>query len=311
MALDRIAKLVRLAAADADVVSALQKQPAKLAVPLNLDPDHLRVLQSAKATAAPQKTPAFGQAQPRQAAIETAGSAAIQPKPVAAAAPMPIIMANVAAPNTDDVLLPPEGAGQPPNPVIISLAPLPSPAPTRQPAAAPPASPGPTRQPQPAPAKLNPAPSQPGPATSPTIPAPAPLRAPLPLGPLPWQQQPARQPFGLGPIYPLPGLPTLTQLQPVSNTPDGSPIPTIGSPIPTIASQIPTIAYPIPTIAGALGSQEQSALQTTPTQMAPAFWPPQNAAPCDCRLPVTALAAMVATTSQTAITAITGIAQQC
>jgi hypothetical protein len=271
MALDRISRLVHLAAADSGVLSALHLQPAKLQVPLNLSDDQVRLLQSASSTPTSPAT-ASSPSSTKQDGGPVKSAPVISTRQQVQAAPAPVAKADMSTPDTGDELLPPEGTGQPPIPVLIALPPLPVPAPSRSPV------------PQPTPAPE----SRPAPSTSPAIPAP--FRAPLPLGPMPWQPGPAW--FGQGPMGPLPGIPVLRQPQPVAGwfQPCGGP----GISVP----ENPT-CY-----------QEETPCQTTPRQAPFASWLPQSAERCDCCLQVTALVATVTTTSQTAITGITAIAQQ-
>jgi len=276
MSLDRIAKLVRLAAASSDIVSALRNHPAKLRTPLGLRADHVRVLQRASVFPLPQKASSIsGKEQATQTNGESKTTVASRSVTSRAAT-----KDDLTAPVANDGLLPPEGSGQPPEPVLTNLPPLPSPAPQPAPAPAP-ASPAPVGSPV----------SQPAPAASPTAsaPAPTPLRAPSPLGPFPWQNIPTRVPVGRLPLYPLPTIPVLRQAQPAPSMTE----PSYGAPIP-VSENPPSV-------------QEHIPMQTAPNQAA-VFRPPNSSEGCDCSPYVTALVATVTTTSQTAITAITAIA---
>ena len=209
----------------------------------------------------------------------------------------------VLAPDPNDGLLPPEGTGQPPQPVLTTGVPprRPAPAPAGRPA------PQPSPSPQPAPSQASPGPAvSPAPGSSPSrspvsqpatgipfsTPAPAPLRAPVPLTGLPGQNAPGGGPMGRVPFYPLPALPVLRQPQAAPAMAQSSYGPTIAS----YSSQGPAgVETPIQTLANQITSATQA---------------PESSAGCDCCLQVTALVATVTATSQSAITGIMAIARQ-
>jgi len=199
MPLDRIAQLVRMAVADSDVLSTLRTHPAKLKAPLGLSDAQILALkggtpdglQAARSSTAPSPQ-GKSHAQRRVADQTVAGALAIKPQAKAA----------VATASTEDPLLPPEGSGQPPNPVIVAT-PSPMPGPGTTPAPSP-ASPGSTQ----------PAPASPTSSPAPVIATPSPMQAPTPLGPMPWQPSPA--PFGTGPT--LSPIPVFRQPAPVPAT---------------------------------------------------------------------------------------------
>jgi hypothetical protein len=268
MSVERIASLVRLAAGSSDAAAAFQGQTASLKSPMVPSVPQVRALPAAAAVSVPQKASALR----GQANVESKRTVTSQAKTLASASPVFAVKAAVAAPDAD-VLLPPEGQGQPSNPVIVRVAPLPAPAPVRQPAPIQRPQPAPTGQSQPAP----------GPGISPAgQPSPAPFRAPSPLGPFPWQGQPTPGLAGRGPMYSLPAIPVLRQPQPGY----GPAAPLSGT---------PTFA------------QQQTPAQPPPNQVGPAFGQAEG---CNCCLQVTGLVATVVTTAQTAITAITAIAQR-
>lgn len=245
MALDRISKLVSMAAADSGISDALRNQPASLRVPLGLTDQQVRVLTAS--SNAPQK--------------------AVAPKLYAranVANVTPIRTLTEVDPVNYDPLLPPEGPGQgdlTPAPVIITAAPIPSPA-------------------KPAPSPVpTPAPSQPAPGP---VSQPAPFKAPVPLGPMPWQIPSGPMPFGPVPSAPVLRQPIFSPSFPVSQAPSNTGIVTQLSPTPTPCE--PPVLLP-------------SAPHTSDS--------------CDCCcIQVTALVASVSATSETAITAITAIAAQ-
>lgn len=242
MALDRISRLVSMAAADSGVSDALRNQPAALRVPLGLTEQQVRILTAS--SNAPQKVVAAK-------LYARANVANVTP-----------VQASTEADPVNDPLLPPEGPGQgdlTPAPVIIVTAPAPSPA-------KPAPSPGPT-----------PAPSQPAPGPV-SQPSPAPFKAPVPLGPMPWQRTPGPTAFG-----PVPAAPALRQ-------------PAFGPSSP--ASQTSSNG----------GTVAQRSLTPVPCEN-PVLLPSSDCCDCCC-IQVTALVASVSATSETAITAITAIAAQ-
>jgi hypothetical protein len=202
MSLDRIAGLVRLAAADADLVSTLQKQPARLQVPLNLTAEHLQVLEAGRSDRAPAPGALTGAATRPNASAKSPASLSAKAVRVQAAPFGLVTGAATTSPSPDGQLLPPEGSGQPPSPVIVQT-PGPAPSPVPRP------SPGP--QPQPAPSPI----WQPSPSPGPT---PSPYQAPVPLGPMP-----GPKPSGKGPFGPVPGHPGLRKPSPGSSDGQASP----------------------------------------------------------------------------------------
>jgi hypothetical protein len=244
MALDRISRLVSMAAADSGVSDSLRNQPAALRVPLGLTDQQVRVLTAS--SNAPQKV--------------------VAPKLYARANIANVAPVRALTEVNYDPLLPPEGPGQgdlTPAPVIIATGPIPSPA-------------------KPAPSPVpTPAPSQPAPGPV-SQPAPAPFKAPVPLGPMPWQGAPGPTPFGPMPSVPVLRQPVFSPSFPVSQAPSNTGI--VAQPSPT----------PVPS-----GSP-------VPPPSAP-----HTSDSCDCCcIQVTALVASVSATSETAITAITAIAAQ-
>src|ERR1700722_5454769 len=139
MPLDRISRLVRMAAADSGVSFASRNQPAAVQAPLSLTDRQARVLTASGK--APQQVVA-----PKLFARAT----------LANVTPVPHLTADEVNQENDDTLLPPEGpgqGGQTPAPVIIATGPIPSPGkPAPTPAPSQPA-PGPVSQPGPAPFK--------------------------------------------------------------------------------------------------------------------------------------------------------------
>jgi hypothetical protein len=277
MSLDRIARLIHLAAADSDIVSALQYHPANLKIPLGLSDDHVRVLKRASVLRDPQKTPLLStRKQTKQVKVDTKNvSSPTKSMTKAAVALAPTTDAIVPNPNA---LLPPEGQGQPSIPILTNLPPLTIPAPVLQPGPVP--SPGPVGpQPSPSPGAQPTA----APVISP-VGQPAPFRAPTPVGSFPWQNPPSPTGMGRAPIYPLPAIPVFRQPQPASGTVQNL----YGPAIPTPENR-PCVSEPPP-------------IQTAPS--------PASAGGCDCCcLQVTALVATVTATSQSAITAITAVAR--
>jgi hypothetical protein len=186
MTLDRISRLVSMAAADSGVSDALRSQPAALRVPLGLTDQQVRVL---TASNAPQRVVA-----PKLHARANIANVT------------PVRALTEVDPVNYDPLLPPEGPGQgdlTPAPVIIANAPIPSPA-------------------KPAPSPVpTPAPSQPAPGPV-GQPAPAPFKAPAPLGPMPWQRPPGPTPFGPVPSAPVMRQPIFSPSFPVSQTPSNT-----------------------------------------------------------------------------------------
>jgi hypothetical protein len=203
MALDRIARLVSMAAADSGVSDALRNHPAALRVPLGLTDQQVRVLTAS--SNAPQKVVA-----PKLYARANIANAT------------PVRALTEVDPVNYDPLLPPEGPGQgdlTPAPVIIANAPIPSPA-------------KPAPSPLPSPAPVQPAP---GPVSQP-----APFKAPGPLGPMPWQRTPGPTPFGPVPSAPVLRQPVFSPAFPVSQAPSNTGIVAQPSPTP-IPCETPVI----------------------------------------------------------------------
>jgi hypothetical protein len=257
MALDRISRLVSMAAADSGVSEALRNQPAALQAPLGLTEEQVRVLTAS--SNAPQKVVA-----PKLFARANIANVT------------PVRASTQVDQATDDPLLPPEGPGQgdlTPAPVIIGAAPIP--APTK-----PAPSPVPT-----------PAPSQPaqGPVSQP---APAPFKAPVPLGPMPWQRPPGPTPLG-----PVPSAPVLRQ-------------PVFSPSFPV--SQAPVYQAPISQSPPNTGVAARPGPTSVPCE-SPVLPPsvPHTSDSCNCCcIQVTALVASASVTAETAITAIAAIAAQ-
>jgi len=272
MPLDRIARLVRMAAVDSGISAALRNQPADLQAPLGLTAHQVSVLTAS--SAAP--TPAVASKLVARAAV-------------ANTVPEPVATANEDIPAISDPLLPPEGQGEGQTPAPVILAPLPSL--PHKPVPAPAATPGPSR---------------PGPAPGPIMHLPAPFHAPAPLGPMPWQSNlPAPSPFSPGSFYPIPSMPVLRQPQPSPQTSTQ----TLNQPsnqyLDSADSQTTT-----GTDSGTHVSSTPD-FSVSLAQSLPASQTSQPSDGCDCCcIQVTALVATVATTSQTAITAITAIASQ-
>lgn len=178
MSLDRIAGLVRMAAADADVVTTLQKQPAQLQVPLNLTAAHLQVLEAGRqASGAGVKA-----GSPTQPSTTPSPAARLTTTVRAQSAPIHPVTRVVLESSSNGQLLPPEGSGQPPSPVTVQ-APGPTPGPSPSPAPHP--VPGPIPEPAPTP-----------------IPQPGPIHVPGPVGPIPGKKPSGRGPFGPVPSHP-------------------------------------------------------------------------------------------------------------
>ncbi len=224
MSLDRVARLVRLAAAGSHISRAAEDR-----LPKSKPLDHqVRAIAPRKLPVLPlfqQPTADSGKEQPAEGRYRTqilgaTRAVPIQARTIVNVATSSPTQAAVTASNDDDGLLPPEGSGQPPSPVLINVQPQPTPAPVRQPVPTPgrTPAPGPTpvRAPVPVPsASPAPAPvSRPSPATSATVPTPAPFGVPIPLGALPWQIQSSGEPARSVWMCPLPALPVFQQPQP-------------------------------------------------------------------------------------------------
>ncbi len=270
MALDRISRLVRMAAAD----SGVSGSPAPVAA---------RQVVVGSAAGRPVSVSAAYKAAPVATRLVARAAAANT-------VPAPAAKAEENDPTTYDPLLPPEGpgqGGQTPAPVIVVTAPVPSPA-------------------KPAPSPARPAPSpgvspvgQPGTPTGPSpATGPAPFRAPAPLGPMPWQKQPGPAPLGPMPSMPVLRQPTWSPAVPVYTSPGSASISPSGT-----SGAGGTGGGPYPS--SATGPCEMQS--APPAQHAASS--ASDGCDCCC-IQITALVATVAATSQTAITAITAIASQ-
>lgn len=325
---DRISRLVRQAAVDSDLSSASRTQRAKVAIQPQAHAVPVRVAPRSQVPPTASKSspstaqnlsvsPRLQNPAPGSAASKVRSAAAGPSLPLAAAAQKKVsaqalpgiavapslAKADFAVAEQNDELLPPEGSGNPPAPVILTLAPLPSPAPARHPA--PVVSPSPSSQSHPTqPPGNSPSASptgspvsvpttagasQPASTTTPVTPQPSLFGAPPSLAPFPAPAQPGSSPGGRIPLGPLPTYPV--------------------APLPQPEPYRGPVSYTQPVAAWQPCSAEPpTSVSPTFPNAAPALSAQDGAAASCCCTPVPALVGIVATTSQTAITAITAIA---
>jgi hypothetical protein len=183
--------------------------------------------------------------------------------------PVPGLRARYLATLVANPLLPPQGQGLPPQPVLVTALRGPVPSPARQPS--------PTAGPVTSPVGQIPS------STGAPVPVstPFPVRVPMPSLPPSFQGLPVGAPAVTSLMGPLPTMPVFRQYQPAVQIQS--------------AECIPVAAMPC---------APQQGLVEAP----PATGPQPSTGACGCCLPVVGMVATVATTSQTAITAITALA---
>jgi len=184
--------------------------------------------------------------------------------------PVPVLRTRYLATLVANPLLPPQGQGLPPQPVLVTAVRGPAPSPARQPS--------PTAAPVISPVGQVPSSTGgPGPVSTPF-----PVRVPLPSMPPSFQGLPVAAVAAPSLMGPLPTMPVFRQYQPA-------------------VQYQPAECIPVPEMPCA---PQQEFVEAPPAKGAQ----PSSSSACGCCLPVTGLVATVATTSQTAITAITALA---
>jgi hypothetical protein len=221
------------------------------------------------------------------------------------------------------MLLPPEGTGPPPDPLIFSLPPVkqpasPGPGKARTPAGPAPVAAGPAPVPTPTapfrPPSVAPGPTVAGPSPVPPRGAPVPPPSAGPIqtpAPTSWLTQPS--PAYIAEIPAAPPTPAPGPLAAAPPWPSASPSPM--PPLPMTPSPVPTpwevAPVPQPEAEPPCGLIFSGWPAPAPSPPSGRAWPTPVARgeSCGCCVPVVALAATVAANAQTAITGITAIAR--